>query len=203
VLVVRGEEGAVVGGVGVEEAAGLRELGVDEGEVVDGRGHAQAPHVRRHQLLAQRVHRDLPLEQLPLLRLRRCRGGGSRGHHRGRRALGAAAAAGVPHAHAHAQAPSCLITAAALHIYMTGRGAARCVRSSMASRLLVGRAGRLVLALVGGLRTRVRRWVCVYMANWRWVAYEATGHNGEEEGSNGELVSKDTKEMVRRLFEGS
>lgn len=47
-LVVRGEEGAVVGGVGVEEAAGLRELGVDEGEVVDGRGHAQAPHVRRH-----------------------------------------------------------------------------------------------------------------------------------------------------------
>jgi hypothetical protein len=27
--------------------------------------------------------------------------------------------------------------------------------------------------------------------------------DGEEEGSNGELVSKDTKEMVRRLFEGS
>jgi hypothetical protein len=25
----------------------------------------------------------------------------------------------------------------------------------------------------------------------------------EEEGFNGELVSKDTKEMVRRLFEGS
>ena len=83
VLVVRGEEGAVVGGVGVEEAAGLRQLRVDEGEVVDGRRHAQAPHVSRHQLLAQRVHRDLPLEQLPLLRLRRgCRGSRRRGRRR-------------------------------------------------------------------------------------------------------------------------
>lgn len=70
-FVVRGEEGSVVGGVGVEEAARLRQLRVDEGQVVDGRRHAQAPDVRRHQLLAQRVHRDLPLEQLPLLRLRR------------------------------------------------------------------------------------------------------------------------------------
>jgi hypothetical protein len=114
VLVVRGEEGAVVRGVGVEEAAGLRELRVDAGEVVDGRGHAQAPHVRRHQLLAQRVHCDLPLDQLPLLRLRRS--GCSCRHRRRRRALGATAA-GEPDAHVHGQAPSSsLLITTTLHI---------------------------------------------------------------------------------------
>jgi hypothetical protein len=107
VLVVRGEEGAVVRGVGVEEAAGLRELRVDAGEVVDGRGHAQAPHVRRHQLLAQRVHRDLPLDQLPLLRLRRS-GCSCRHRRQRRRALGATTA-GEPDAHVHGQAPSYLL----------------------------------------------------------------------------------------------
>jgi hypothetical protein len=107
VLVVRREEGSVVRGVGVEQAARLRELRVDEGEVVDGRGHAQASHVRRHQLLAQRVHRDLPLDQLPLLRLRRHRC-------RRRRALGAATT-GEPHVHGQASSSSLLITTT-LHI---------------------------------------------------------------------------------------
>ena len=110
-----GEEGAVVRGVGVEEAAGLRELRVDQREVVDGRRHAQAAHVRRHQLLAQRVHRDLPLEQLPLLRLRRRRRRrsrrSSRRRRRRRRALPPSSAAGErPHAHLHASVITALHT---------------------------------------------------------------------------------------------
>jgi hypothetical protein len=112
VLVVRREEGSVARGVGVEQAARLRELRVDEGEVVDGRGHAQAAHVRRHQLLAQRVHRDLPLDQLPLLRLR---SGGGRCHQCLRRKKIGAATTGEPHVHGQASSSSLLITTT-LHI---------------------------------------------------------------------------------------
>lgn len=46
VLFRRRKNGAVEGGVGAEEVMGLGELSVDEGEVVDGGGDAEAPDMR-------------------------------------------------------------------------------------------------------------------------------------------------------------
>lgn len=58
--------GGVGVGVGAEEVVGVGELSVDEGELVDRGGHAEAGDVGGEELLVQRVSSNLRL-QLPLL----------------------------------------------------------------------------------------------------------------------------------------
>lgn len=62
--VVSGGE-AAGGGVLGDDALRLRELRVDAGELVHGRRDAEARHVRRQQLLVQRVRQHLRLAPPP------------------------------------------------------------------------------------------------------------------------------------------
>lgn len=68
VLVVEGLVGVSEKGVLGDHLVRLGELGVDLGQLVDGRGDAEARHVRRQQLLVQRVAQDVRLAPLLLPR---------------------------------------------------------------------------------------------------------------------------------------